>query len=73
MRQKIKVAPSVGRVLNMPHDILIEHYNLIQLKKSNLSANQRRMVQARVEFNIGNKKILQAQIDDSMTFIKSMK
>lgn len=69
---QVKLSPSKSRILNMSYPVLIEHYALIQYKKSSLSANQRRWVENRVKYLLDKSTISQAEIDLSLQFIGNL-
>lgn len=62
----IKLSPSKSRVLNMNYNVLIEHYCIIQLKKSKLPSAQRSFINNRVNFLLEKKKIDIMDIDKSL-------
>lgn len=70
--QKLKLSPSKARILNMSYPVLVEHYALVEHKKSKLSAAQRQYVKNRVKYLQDKGTISQAEIDLSMTFINNL-
>ena len=70
--EKIKLAPSKARILKMPIPILIEHYALIQLKKSSLSSSQRAYVENRINFQIEKGNIFPEELEASINNLKHL-
>lgn len=73
MENGIKMAPSKARILNMDIPILIEHYSIIKLGKSNLPSTQRKRVQNRIEYLLNKNKITQEEINISMNKLNQIK
>ena len=71
-KQRLKIAPSKARILNMSYPILIEHYALVQHKRSSLSAIQRKYVENRVKYLQDKSIISQAEIDLAMIHIENL-
>lgn len=59
----IKLAPSKTRILKMPLELLIDHYTLIQLKKSSLPSAQRAMVNNRIKFSLEKGRMNQMDLE----------
>ena len=69
--KSIKLPPRVNRVMSMTPEVLVGHYNLIQLKKSSLSSTMRKMVVKRVEYLKEKGQITQEGIDHFMEELMS--
>jgi hypothetical protein len=70
--KKVKLPPSVTRIMSMSVPILIENYALIKLKESNLSRSKRDMVEARVKLLIKRGKISEEDVQHSITNLKGL-
>lgn len=54
--------PTQNRIFSMDKLILLQHFILIDLKQSSLSAEERRLVTKRVEFGVNKGKITEEDI-----------
>lgn len=69
---RIKLAPSIARILNMSHEVLIEHYIIIAAKASSLPSTQRKRIVARTKHLLEKGTITKEQIEKSIEFITSI-
>lgn len=66
------IPPTKRRILEMSHDVLIGHYNLIQIKKSSLLRTQRDLVCNRINYLLSKGKITEQQIDAKLALVMKL-
>lgn len=66
---RLKIAPSINRILSMPIPILVGHYALIKLKQSTLSSTQRKRVVARIAYLKDKGKITQEELNKEIEHV----